>query len=484
MDTSGRDGNRPTVHFTAPRNWLNDPNGLAAFKGRWHLFYQHHPDSPEWGPMHWGHAVGEDCMEWKDAPLALVPGESFDGAFSGCAVVDRSEETLAVHGGPQLTVFFTAVHMDGDRGGRLEEQRWGYWDEAADRIVLPQDNLVLSNPGLTDFRDPQVVFLGGPFRWSMVLACGNHLRFYGSDDLRRWTETGRYALGDEDGSSVLECPNLIRLPAEDGCRWVLAVSRVDRRSRDSRTVYLTGRFDGSSFTADTQSPLPVDCGHDFYAPQVWFDDEGLAETPRWIGWLNNWAYADRTAGSGWNGILSIPRTLSLRRVGGELRLVQLPAAELEAYVGAAVSPERSEDGVRFSLSSEQAYLLRGRAEAPRRLTVRLSCGGDELYSLSVRPGEGRGFLRRGLPFLEACGMDGYGVKEFHFPALADEPFDFCVIVDGCVVEAFLAGGLISVGELISRGAGEYELTLEGAGGVISALGCFNLKSAMRPIEAD
>lgn len=484
MDTSGLHRDKPALHFTAPRNWLNDPNGLVAFKGRWHLFYQHHPDSPEWGPMHWGHAVGDDCLAWKDAPLALVPGETFDGAFSGCAVVDRSKETLVAQGGPRLTVFFTAVHMDDEGGGRLEEQRRGYWDEASGRIVLPQDNLVLPNPGLADFRDPQVVFLGEPYRWAMVLACGDHLRFYSSADLRCWTETGRYSLGDEDGSAVLECPNLIRLPAEDGCRWVLAVSRVDRRSRDSRTVYQIGCFDGSSFLADTQSPLPVDCGHDFYAPQVWFDDEGLADAPRWIGWLNNWAYADRTAGSGWNGVLSIPRTLSLRRVGEELRLVQLPAAELEAYIGTAVAPEQSKDCLRFTLSGDHAYLLRGRAEAPQGLAVRLSCGGDELYSLSVQPSEGRGYLRRGLPFPEAPGMEGYGEKEFYFPAPEGGTFDICVIVDGCVVEAFLAGGLICAGELIPRRTGDYKLSLEAAGGMISALGCFTLNSAMRPMEAD
>lgn len=36
-----RDHWRPQVHFSPPKNWLNDPNGLFRdSKGTWHLYYQ------------------------------------------------------------------------------------------------------------------------------------------------------------------------------------------------------------------------------------------------------------------------------------------------------------------------------------------------------------------------------------------------------------------------------------------------------------
>ncbi len=62
---------RPIYHYVNPENRLNDPNGLCFWQGRWHLFYQGYP--PEDPRQHWGHAVSDDLIHWRDLPYANYP---------------------------------------------------------------------------------------------------------------------------------------------------------------------------------------------------------------------------------------------------------------------------------------------------------------------------------------------------------------------------------------------------------------------------
>ena len=83
------DSHKPIFHITADKGWINDPNGIVKFQGKYHVFYQHHPYSCVWGPMHWGHVVSDNLLHWTYLPYALVPGDEFDrdGCFSGSSLV-------------------------------------------------------------------------------------------------------------------------------------------------------------------------------------------------------------------------------------------------------------------------------------------------------------------------------------------------------------------------------------------------------------
>ena len=86
---------RPTYHFVSPESTLNDPNGICFWQGNWHLFYQGYP--PEDRRQHWGHAISNDLIHWKDLPYAIYPGPE-RAVFSGSALVDGNRVIAMYHG--------------------------------------------------------------------------------------------------------------------------------------------------------------------------------------------------------------------------------------------------------------------------------------------------------------------------------------------------------------------------------------------------
>ena len=68
------DPHRPLYHFVSPEGRLNDPNGLCFWQDNWHLFYQGYP--PEDPRQHWGHAVSDDLIHWRDLPYSIHPVSS------------------------------------------------------------------------------------------------------------------------------------------------------------------------------------------------------------------------------------------------------------------------------------------------------------------------------------------------------------------------------------------------------------------------
>ena len=69
---------RQHYHFMPETGWINDPNGLIYYKGRYHYFYQFNPYYGHWDYMHWGHAVSKDLVHWEYLPVALAPSEEYD----------------------------------------------------------------------------------------------------------------------------------------------------------------------------------------------------------------------------------------------------------------------------------------------------------------------------------------------------------------------------------------------------------------------
>jgi len=295
------DPHRPQYHFLPPANWMNDPNGLIQWQGRYHLFYQHNPNGPLWGTIHWGHAVSDDLVHWTDLPLALAPtpgGPDQDGCFSGCAVDNNGIPTLVYTGvRPERQCIATS---------RDELLTWEKY-VGNPVIVAPPQHLEA-----TGFRDPCVWREGDA--WHMLIGSGiqgvgGAALLYKSCDLVHWEYMNPILVGDKDEAKPLrtgtmwECPDFFPL----GDKHVLIISA--HQDKPLYALYFVGTYADQRFTPALVRKLDFGDTH-FYAPRTLLDHRG--RRIMW-GWISEARSEEAQRAAGWSGVMSLPRVLSMRR---------------------------------------------------------------------------------------------------------------------------------------------------------------------------
>ncbi len=319
---------RPLVHFSPKAHWVNDPNGMVYHKGVYHLFFQYYPDSTVWGPMHWGHATSKDLFTWQEQPIALYP-DSLGYIFSGSAVVDKNNTSgFGKNGQAPLVAIFTHHNPVAEREKRLdtENQSIAYSTDNGKTWIKYAGNPVIKNPGISDFRDPKVMWYEAQKKWVMTLATKDHITFYSSPDLKSWSKES--AFGKEFGAhgGVWECPDLFSLDDNGKEVWVLIVNiNPGAPNKGSGTQYFLGDFDGHTFSPLSTETKWADYGPDDYAGITW---SNTGKRKIFLGWMSNWMYANQVPTKEWRNAMTIPRELKLKHVGNDILLASLPVKEM------------------------------------------------------------------------------------------------------------------------------------------------------------
>ncbi|KRM78646.1 hypothetical protein FC84_GL000381 [Lapidilactobacillus dextrinicus DSM 20335] len=302
---------RLNYHVMAPSGWINDPNGFSFFKGYYHIFYQYHPESAVWGPMHWGHARSKDLVHWENLPIALFPGdeEDQDGCFSGSAIV-KDDRLYLMYTGHNL-------HDKNNPDDYWQNQNIAVSDDGI-HFTKCQDNPVIAEPptdNAADFRDPKVRFENG--KWLVVIGSkdqqglGRVLQ-YQSTDLKNWTYVGPLATAESADTQgfVWECPDLFKLAGQD----ILIMSPQGIKPQELKyrnlfqTIYLLGTVDSATQQLNYHEFRELDHGHDFYAPQSMLAPDGRRIL---FGWMDMWESDMPEQADGWAGALTFPRELHL-----------------------------------------------------------------------------------------------------------------------------------------------------------------------------
>lgn len=398
---------RPQFHFTAEKNWLNDPNGLMYYKGEYHLFFQHNPSGIDWGNMTWGHAISPDMIHWKQLPHAIEPDE-LGTIFSGSGVVDWNNTTGFQTGDEAVMVCIYTSAGDHAPEKPPFTQSIAYSNDRGRTWVKYEGNPVLGHI-VGHNRDPKVFWHEPTGKWIITLFLdGNDFVIFSSSNLKEWDR-----ICDLNLSNTSECPDMFELPVDgdpDNKKWVFWGANGN---------HYIGTFDGTIFEPES-GLLPSDFGTNFYAAQTWSDIPESDGRRIQIAWMAGGKYPDMP----FNQQMSFPCVLTLRTTPEGIRLFREPIAEIEnihekecSWNNQALKPgenilsDISGDlfhicaDIELGDASEVGFVLRGEKVQYKVADKQLSCFGK---SVELKPIEGKIKLEILLDrsSLEVYGNDG------------------------------------------------------------------------------
>jgi levanase/fructan beta-fructosidase len=449
---------RPNFHFTPDSGWMNDPNGMFYLDGTYHLFFQHNPDDNVWGPMHWGHATSTDLITWEEQPIALEPDEH-GTIFSGSAVVDHNNTSGLGEGDiPPVIAIFTYHDAEAADAGRDDFQTQGiaYSLDKGKTWTKYDQNPVLRNPGIRDFRDPKVEWFEEEQKWIMSLAVQDHISFYSSPNLLEWEHESDFGQNLGGHGGVWECPDLFKMTVEDTGeeKWVLLVSiNPGGPNGGSATQYFIGDFDGTTFTPDEsikeigeEHDYWIDFGKDNYAGVTWSNIPESDGRRLFIGWMSNWEYANEVPTEQWRSSMTIPRTLKLNKEGNTYRILSSPVQELKQYYSTGVDQKEIVIQDSTILAGEDINLSKAvlsfdipnLQEQRYEFALGNSKGDQLIFGYSGK--DKKFFLNRGNSGLTEF-KDVFGKEVSTAPRLSDaETLNVKVVLDKTSIEIFYDNG--------------------------------------------
>jgi sucrose-6-phosphate hydrolase SacC (GH32 family) len=291
-----QDPHRPMYHLMGPEdyNCAFDPHGLIFWKGRYHIFYPFFPG----GINYWGHVSSTDLVHWHchKTAIKINPGDPERHAFAGGAMVNRNGVPTLIYNGLEAGAC-VATSTDDDltnwtkspanpvipipKEGSPEFGKYTMWDvcgwvDGDFHYCLSGGNTKEDGDVAWVFRSPDLV------HWEFL-----H-KFYKSD--RKWT-------GPEEDCS---CPDFFPIGKKHMLMFI---------SHARGCQYYIGRYENETFYPEQHGRMNWP-GGSFFAQESLVDDKGRRIL--WA-WVPDQRTRQRTLLSGWSGIYSLPRVLSLAK---------------------------------------------------------------------------------------------------------------------------------------------------------------------------
>ena len=299
-----QDPQRPQYHFMAPEAVYGsfDPNGALYWKGKYHLFYILYLPGLTYleGKICWGHASSIDLLHWRHHPTAIqpLPGDPDQDIYSGEAFLDKAGIPTVIYNSPAGACIATSQEDDLIR-----------WKKSPHNPVIGPPQKRGNDPG---------IWIEGDTYYVMKGSCidGDTAFLFKSSNLTNWKLLGRFYESSREWTRTDEdcaCPTFFNLGNK---RMLLFTSHY------GGAQYYLGRFENEKFYPEQHARMNWP-GGPFFAPESMLDPQGRRILWAWVCETRS---REQIFASGWAGVMSLPRILSLAQDG----TVQIePAKELE-----------------------------------------------------------------------------------------------------------------------------------------------------------
>ena len=225
-------------HLMPPVGWLNDPNGLCWYKGRYHVFFQYAPFDVEGGLKFWGHYTSEDLVDWKYEGTALYPDSPYDchGVYSGSAFIENGTIHYFYTGNLKYFDRDDYDYINSGRGSNTVTftSKDGYNFTKKELLMTTND---YPDDMSNHVRDPKIFKKND--KYYMVLGARDKegigmILLYESADLKNWTYKNRITTPQKFGY-MWECPDLFEI---DGKLYIICCPQgVETQGIDYENVH-------------------------------------------------------------------------------------------------------------------------------------------------------------------------------------------------------------------------------------------------------
>lgn len=299
---------RPRFHGMPDAGWTNECHGMVYSAGRYHVFFQKNANGPYMCRLHWGHISSENLYDWREEPIAIMPGDYYDikGCWSGAVFTDP------VIGNGRPYIIYTGVDYGHASiiGATPKNDALLQWTKQGELIPNRPDGLS------DDFRDPYF-FRNGDNAYIIV---GTNKDGVGACTLHRYNASN--GSWSNDGSIFFRGSN----SAQDGFFWEMSnITQMANgkwlftatplgASSGVRSLYWTGSINADgTFAPDANFPFgkPIELsngnGFGLLSPTVYNHDGKtlcLGIVPDILGGGDNYRL-------GWAHCYSLPREWTL-----------------------------------------------------------------------------------------------------------------------------------------------------------------------------